>query len=95
VSEPTAAQLNRLIGSVRFPGGLLAELLAGKTWRVTGNGQDFPDVARNLGFIYAHGWYDGPSDGYYGHRILTDLAASVGGKMTWIQPAPVPDGAVS
>jgi hypothetical protein len=95
MSQPTAAQLNRLIGSVRFPSGTLAELLAGGTWRVTSHGQELPNVARNLAAFYDDDWYDGPSDGYYGHRILKDLAASVGGEMTWIQPAPVPDGALS
>jgi hypothetical protein len=74
---------------------MLAELLAGGTWRVTSHGQAFPNVARNLAAYYDDEWYDGPSDGYYGERILQDLAARIGGKMTFVTQAPVPDGALS
>ncbi len=82
--------MRKPIGTATYAGGgIVAELLGVDEWRVTVAGKDDPGMARNLTAIYRDA-YGGPSDGYYGQRILRDLAERMGGTYTF-RDLPPPD----
>lgn len=77
-----------MIGHVTW-GHFRAELIGVDEWRVTAGGREWPAMARALQMIYAND-YGGPADGYYGQRILRDLATRMKGDYQFY-PRSAPD----
>ncbi len=77
------------VGKVTYAGGgIIAELLGLDEWRVTVEGKDSPAMARSLADLYRD-HYQGPQDGYYGQRILNDLAERMNGTAEFYDEEPL------
>jgi hypothetical protein len=77
----------KLIGFTSWQGPTVAQLWGFNQWLVKVNGERDTRTERNLAAIYADRLvYDGPSDGFYGYKVLADLAKEMDGRFTFYPP---------
>jgi hypothetical protein len=88
-------EVKKPIGFVSWEGPTVAELWGVNLWRVTVNGKLDPILTNNIREIYRDRLvYRGPSEGYYGYRILVDLAEQMKGRMVFNPHPPIPADAI-